>query len=222
MPGTTSPDDLVYPVVGDTVSPRIQIAALATSVQAALTELRTYDRPDRVTDYYGPAGSIGTVTPKNGDTYRESDSTGQRHLRVSGSWVPENSITRRSRTTALNFTTAEASIDFATAETAPTLADFSYGGGSFTTQIPGRFRVFVQVQFLTTAGNYGTSMRLQLNAVTIAQSDIVSSTGGGTTAQICRDVTLATADVLRVRSLASNTVAVNAISPATDIEIVRL
>lgn len=87
MPGTTSPDNLAYPVVGDNVSPRLQITQLATTVQTALTNLRSYDNPNRVTDFYGTAANIGTVTPKDGDTYRESDGNKLIWRRVGGVWV---------------------------------------------------------------------------------------------------------------------------------------
>lgn len=73
MPGATSPDNLAYPTVGDVPSPRLQITALADSVQAALTSMRTAASTTRVEDFYGLAADRTLTTPKAGDTYQESD-----------------------------------------------------------------------------------------------------------------------------------------------------
>lgn len=87
MPGSTTPDNIYYPVIGDVAGPRLQMTALADSVQAALSGLRLYDRPDRVTNFLGAAADIGTVTPKDGDTYRETDGNKLLWQRTGGVWV---------------------------------------------------------------------------------------------------------------------------------------
>src|SRR6478735_8690853 len=84
MPGTTTPDGLIYPVVGDIASPRAAITQLADSVQDALDVIHA--NADRVTNYWGPAASK-PATAKVGDTYQESDS-GKRLWNYDGTaWV---------------------------------------------------------------------------------------------------------------------------------------
>jgi hypothetical protein len=89
MPGSTTPDALQYPVLGDTASPRLQIAALATSVQAALENIRSTQAATRVTSFYGPAADLAATlaAAKNGDLYQESDGGNIVWKKVGGVWV---------------------------------------------------------------------------------------------------------------------------------------
>lgn len=87
MPGLTSPDNLVYPTVGDTALPRTAITQLADSVQTALVGLRT--PADRVTNYFDIATNK-PLTAKVGDTFRESDGLKRLWSYDGAAWVLED------------------------------------------------------------------------------------------------------------------------------------
>ena len=76
MPNTTSPDNLVYPIVGDNASPRVGITQLADSVQAALDGIHDLDTKRNIS-FYGPSAEMSStidgVVVKLGDTYQETD-----------------------------------------------------------------------------------------------------------------------------------------------------
>jgi hypothetical protein len=76
MPGMTSPDNLVYPIVGDSASPRVAITQLADSAQDALDRIHDLDNTRNV-HFYGPAAEMSStidgVVAKLGDTYQETD-----------------------------------------------------------------------------------------------------------------------------------------------------
>lgn len=222
MPGTTSPNNLVYPIAGDSASPRVAVTQLADSVQQALDTIRA--STDRVVNYYGLAASIGAISPapKDGDTYQESDGAKRRFIRLDGTWRQVNAITRRSRTSALNFIPTPTTVDFATAETAPSVIDFSYSAGTFTATAPGRFRVHAQFLFPAGASAHGTSAVLYHNAARIAAGDVITSTLGGVTSHVIREVELVTGDTIRIQGAASGTVPISAASSDSFIEIVRL
>lgn len=85
MPGQTSPDDLVFPLIGDNASPRVAITQLADSVQAALNDIHA--GADRQVDFYGPTAALTSTAPKQGDTYRESDSLKRLWIYDGANWV---------------------------------------------------------------------------------------------------------------------------------------
>lgn len=96
MPSQTSPDQLVFPVTGDTMSPRTAITQLADSTQAALNNIHgglpsPGQTMGRQVNFYGLVAegpASGTVPgAKQGDTYRESDGFKRLWIYDGANWV---------------------------------------------------------------------------------------------------------------------------------------
>lgn len=138
-------------------------------------------------------------------------------------WTLTGGLTRRYRASAMNLTSSQAVIDWNTADTAPSIADFTYSGGVFTAVAAGRFRIHAQVTFATTGSAVGTQIAVRVGTTDVASSDIVTSTSGGVTNHVHRDITLAAGDTVQIQGSAGSTVALAvAASRQSFVEIVRL
>lgn len=174
----------------------------------------------------GTAQQRGQMPPgqlRTGLTWIETD-TGYTWRRTSSAWVLVDAVegvTVRHRTAALSLGGTEAVIDWNVAQRAPATADFTYNAGVFTATSGGKFRVHAQLS-LGQAGATGMGLVLRHNTTDVAGADAVTSTAGGVTVHVFRELTMAPNDTLQLRGFAGATIPVSVSLPRqTFIEIAR-